>query len=107
MTMINGFVMLTTNSWRGKCYYTNSNYFINTFIEGIDMENYDNDAANGFFAIIGIIAWVSFLIWSLGQYGFFVGIIVAAVFGTIVSGAVVLVIFIILNIISMPFRRRL
>ena len=70
-------------------------------------ENRYNDGAYGCFVVIGIIVWVSFLIWSLGQYGFFVGIIVAAVFGTIVSGAVVLVIFIILNIISMPFRRRL
>lgn len=35
------------------------------------MGNYDNDVANGFFAFIWIIAWVSFLIWSLGQYVFF------------------------------------
>ena len=70
------------------------------------MGNYDNDGANGFFVIIGIIAWVSFFIWSLNQYGFFVGILVAVFFGSMVSGAVVLVIFIILSIISMPFRRR-
>ena len=44
------------------------------------MGNYDNDGANGFFVIIGIIAWVSFFIWSLNQYGFFVGILVAVFF---------------------------
>ncbi len=68
------------------------------------MGNDDNDVANGFFVIIGIIAWVSFLIWSLGQYGFFLGIIIAAFFGSIVSGAIVYVIAIILKIISIPFR---
>ena len=70
------------------------------------MGNYDNGGTKGFFGIIWIIAWFSFLSWSLNQYGFFVGILVAVFFGSMVSGAVSLVIFITLIIISKPFRRR-
>ncbi len=69
-------------------------------------ENRYNDEAYGCFVVIGIIVWVSFLIWSLNQYGFFVGILVSAFFGTLVSGATVFVIGIILNILSLPFRNR-
>ena len=69
-------------------------------------ENRYNDEAHGCFVVIGIIVWVSFLIWSLNQYGFFVGILVSAFFGTLVSGATVFVIGIILNILSLPCRNR-